>query len=145
MKPALVLSFLQDCLKNLIEMFKQKYYSRISNILTKLQKSPKSYGVTFRQKIITFMPLITFLYFMRHTKLFKLIQHIFITGTVFCDHVFLFFAKLPSQHESLFWVSYKFFCCRNIFFCDSHNFGAQCNFYVVKYFFVEQHSFLCNT
>ena len=36
------LNFLQDSLKNLIEMSKQKYYSRIANKLTMTRKSPKS-------------------------------------------------------------------------------------------------------
>ena len=37
------LNFLQDSLKNLIEMSKQKYYSRIANKLTIIRKSPKTY------------------------------------------------------------------------------------------------------
>ena len=36
------LNFLQDSLKNLIEMSKQKYYSRIANKLTMTRKSPKT-------------------------------------------------------------------------------------------------------
>ena len=37
------LNFLQDSLKNLTEMSKQKYYSRIANKLTMTRKSPKTY------------------------------------------------------------------------------------------------------
>ena len=37
------LNFLQDNLKNLIEMSKQKYYSRMGNKLTMTRKSPKIY------------------------------------------------------------------------------------------------------
>ena len=37
------LNFLQDSLKNLIEMSKQKYFSRIASKLTMTRKSPKTY------------------------------------------------------------------------------------------------------
>ena len=37
------LNFLQDSLKNLIEMSKQKYYSRIANKLSMTRKRPKTY------------------------------------------------------------------------------------------------------
>ena len=70
----------------------------------------------------------------------------------FCQHVFLFCAALDIQsNESHFQMSQFVFCCHNLFFCDSHNFGAQRNFYM-KYFFVDttklfvqQVTFFCAT
>ena len=54
-------NFVQDSLKNLIEMLKQKYYSRIANKLTGTRKSPKSLLVfvktVFNNKKFPIIPL----------------------------------------------------------------------------------------
>ena len=68
----------------------------------------------------------------------------------------LFFVDMyPLSMQPLTYLlnmSHIFFCCHNIFFCDSHNFGVQGNFYV-KFFFcwhnivfcATRNCFLCNT
>ena len=79
-------------------------------------------------------------YFLCDTNQYNI--YLYATGTILCQHIFLFCAtrNIFSFSESLslehlFWVNIFFLLLQHIF-CDTHNFRVQRNFYV-KDFFVD--------
>ena len=90
---------------------------------------------------------------MQHQSVFRATQsffnqyntYLYIAGTIFSNHVFPFSALLNvfSQHEPPFWVSHNFLLLPQHIFCDSHDFGGQCD--LRNIYFVDTTYFLVHT